>query len=134
MAGATVKQILTMWKVDTSDWQRAISDVIDRISQVRAQETTSQQGSNALLDAQIDKINQSLDGLTEQLKARQNISDELQKQLVLEAQKQAVKLAKELNFGYSLVEIIKYDGVTDPGDMKEDDVKVLRREVFGRIC
>jgi DNA primase len=49
------------------------------------------------------------------------------------AQVMALLLAKDLGFCSSEVEIIKLDVGVDPGDMKEDDVKVLRKEVFGKI-
>jgi hypothetical protein len=49
------------------------------------------------------------------------------------AQKQAVKLANDLSFCSSSIEILKLDVGCDPGDMKEDDVKYLRKEIFGRI-
>ena len=49
------------------------------------------------------------------------------------AQEQACRLANDLSFCAGTVEILKLDVDCDPGDMKEDDVKVLRREVFSRI-
>ena len=49
------------------------------------------------------------------------------------AQKIARRFANDLSFSSSSLEIIllKYD--KDPGEMPPDDVKVLRKEVFGRI-
>ena len=50
-----------------------------------------------------------------------------------QAQESAVKLANDLSFCSASVEILKLDIDCDPGDMKEDDVKCLRKEIFGRI-
>ena len=50
-----------------------------------------------------------------------------------QAQEAALKLANDLSFCSASVEILKLDIDCDPGDMKEDDVKCLRKEIFGRI-
>ena len=49
------------------------------------------------------------------------------------AQAMALLLAHDLGFCSGTVEILKLDIDCDPGDMKEDDVKCLRKEIFGKI-
>ena len=49
-----------------------------------------------------------------------------------QAQDQARKLSFDLSFCSSLVEIIKVDTDLDPGDYSDEDVKHLKRYLFGR--
>lgn len=48
------------------------------------------------------------------------------------AQEMAIQLGKDLSFCSSSVEIIQIKIDCDPGDMKDEDVKHLKREIFGR--
>jgi hypothetical protein len=50
-----------------------------------------------------------------------------------QAQKMALLLGNDLSFCSGSIEIILLKMDTDPGDMKPDDVKLLRKEIFGRM-
>ena len=49
-----------------------------------------------------------------------------------QAQAQAKKLSQDLSFCSSLVEIIKVETNLDPGNYSDEDVKHLKRWLFGR--
>jgi DNA primase len=48
------------------------------------------------------------------------------------AQEMAIQLGKDLSFCSSSIDVIQIEVDTDPGDMKDEDVKHLKRELLGK--